>query len=105
MVMTLIPARETLTVEFKSDPPAGLSDKTVVESVVGMTNAQGGVLYIGVDDDGGAGGVRSPKWSDPEKVTAFLAGQTVPPSWCAQRRFMLKTACPSRRCMCRRAAD
>lgn len=79
MVMTSIPARETLTVEFKSDPPAGLSDKTVVESVVGMTNAQGGVLYIGVDDDGGAGGVRSPKWSDPEKVTVFLAGQTVPP--------------------------
>lgn len=79
MVMTSIPARETLTVEFKSDPPAGLSDKTVVESVVGMTNAQGGVLYIGVDDDGRVGGVRTPKWSDPEKVAAFLTGHTVPP--------------------------
>ena len=43
--MTSIPTSETLTIEFKSDPPAGLPDKTVVESVVGMTNAQGGTLY------------------------------------------------------------
>lgn len=77
--MTSIPTSETLTIEFKSDPPAGLPDKTVVESVVGMTNAQGGTLYIGIDDDGKVSGVRSPKWSDPEKVVAFLTGHTVPP--------------------------
>lgn len=59
--MTSIPTSETLTIEFKSDPPAGLPDKTVVESVVGMTNAQGGTLYIGIDDDGKVSGVRSPK--------------------------------------------
>lgn len=77
--MAVFPSCETLTVEFKSDPPAGLSDKAVVEAVVGLTNAQGGTLYIGIDDKGTVGGVRSSKWSDPEKVTAFIAGNTVPP--------------------------
>lgn len=55
--MASLPTRETLTIEFKSDPPSGLSDKTVVESVVGMTNAQGGTLYIGIDDNGKVTGV------------------------------------------------
>ena len=77
--MASLPTRETLTIELKSDPPSGLSDKTVVESVVGMTNAHGGTLYIGIDDNGKVTGVRSPKWSDPEKTAAYLTGQTVPP--------------------------
>ena len=78
-IMPSFPSRETLTIEFKSDPPSGLSDKAVIESVVGMTNAEGGTLYIGIDDRGIVSGVRSPKWSDPEKSTAFIAGNTVPP--------------------------
>lgn len=77
--MPSIPTRETLTVGFQSEPSAGTSAHLVVESVVGMTNAQGGTLFIGIDDDGMASGVRSPKWSDPDMVAAFLIGHTVPP--------------------------
>lgn len=55
--MPSIPTRETLTVGFQSEPSAG----------------------IGMDDDGTASGVRSPKWLDPDKVAAFLIEHTVPP--------------------------
>lgn len=73
------PKKETLQIEFKSDPAGGLSDKTVVDAVVGLSNAQGGMLYIGIDDNGTISGVRSEKWRDPEKASAFISGYTVPP--------------------------
>ena len=42
------PSRESLTIEFKSDPKSGLPDKVVVETVVGLANAEGGTLYVGI---------------------------------------------------------
>ena len=72
-------SRETLTIDFKRDPPSDLSDIAGIESGVGMTNAEGGTLYIGIDDKGNVIGFRSPKWSDPEKAAAFIAENTVPP--------------------------
>ena len=74
-----LPLRESLTVEFKSDPKGGLSDRVVVETVVGMTNAEGGTLYIGVNDDGSVSGLRSERWQDPERTIAFIASNTIPP--------------------------
>lgn len=46
-----LPPRESLTVEFKSDR-ARLSDRELVEAVVCLANAEGGELWLGVEDDG-----------------------------------------------------
>lgn len=46
-----LPPRESLTVEFKSDRKR-LSDTDLVEAVVCLANAEGGALWLGVEDDG-----------------------------------------------------
>ncbi len=51
-----LPPRETLTVEFKSDRNR-LSDKDLVEAVVCLANADGGELWLGVEDDGSPTGL------------------------------------------------
>ncbi len=51
----------------------------MVDTVVGMTNAEGGWLFIGIDDDGKISGVRSQRWHDPMLAAAYIASHTVPP--------------------------
>lgn len=46
-----LPPSESLTVEFKSDR-VRLSDRELVEAVVCLANAEGGELWLGVEDDG-----------------------------------------------------
>ena len=46
-----LPGEESLTVEFKSDRER-LGDDELVEAVVCLANAQGGRVYVGVEDDG-----------------------------------------------------
>lgn len=46
-----LPRAETLTVEFKSDLKR-LSDDDLVEALVCLANADGGELWLGVEDDG-----------------------------------------------------
>ena len=46
-----LPPAESLTVEFKSDR-ARLPDRELVEAVVCLANAEGGELWLGVEDDG-----------------------------------------------------
>jgi ATP-dependent DNA helicase RecG len=48
---SLLPHEETLTVEFKSDRDC-LPDRDLVEALVGMANAEGGQVFLGVEDDG-----------------------------------------------------
>lgn len=74
-----IPIKETLEVEFKSDPSGGLKDSTVLDAAVGLANARGGRLFVGVDDNGRVSGLRSEKWSSPDKAESFISGNTVPP--------------------------
>lgn len=78
--MSKLPQQESLSVEFKADPKGGLQDKAVTESVVGLANAEGGVLYIGVDNNGVVSGLQTggSKWQDPVKVESFVAENTVP---------------------------
>lgn len=54
--MRTIPMKETLTIEFKSDLKR-LSDNELMETVIGMTNTDGGTLYLGVEDNGEISGV------------------------------------------------
>ena len=49
---------ETLTCEFKSDYRGKLELSKIVETVVGMANTQGGVLYIGIEDNGVVTGIK-----------------------------------------------
>lgn len=57
MTFTL-PARESLTVEFKSDRKR-LSDNDIVEAVTCLANADGGELWLGVEDNGTPTGLHS----------------------------------------------
>ena len=77
--MRSIPTKESMVVEFKQDPKSGLKDSVVVEAGVGLTNAEGGTLFIGITDSGEVTGVHSSNWADPVRVAAFIASHTVPP--------------------------
>ncbi|WP_353237604.1 crosslink repair DNA glycosylase YcaQ family protein [Limnohabitans sp.] len=54
----MIPASESLTVEFKSDRKR-LSDADLVEALVCLANTEGGELWLGVEDDGQATGLHA----------------------------------------------
>ena len=72
-----IPAKETLTVEFKSDIKK-YSDSDLFEDVVAFANTDGGDLYLGVEDDGTITGVHKDH-SNPITLGAYIANNTVPP--------------------------
>ncbi|HIJ57870.1 MAG TPA: ATP-binding protein [Deltaproteobacteria bacterium] len=65
---TLLAKGETLTVEFKSDVK-GLSDRDLVAAVAAMANTEGGLILLGVEDDGTVTGVQP-----PHKDTAGFRG-------------------------------
>lgn len=75
--MRTVPTREMLDVEFKSDVKC-YSDHDLIEEIVGMANTVGGILYLGVEDDGTITGVHK-KYKDAIGVTALIANSTVPP--------------------------
>lgn len=75
----IVPERETLTVAFQQDFEDIASDGALIETVVGMANAEGGTLYIGVGEEGRIFGVRTEAGNNPEKAVAFIASHTVPP--------------------------
>lgn len=71
-----LPTTESLTVEFKSDRH-GLPDRELVEAVVCMANAQGGDLYLGVEDDGRATGLHT-RHQNLDGLAALVANLTMP---------------------------
>ena len=73
----LLPATETLTVEFKSDRN-GYPDRELIEALTCLANTQGGELWLGVEDDGSASGVH-PKHQDFIHLTQLIAYDTSPP--------------------------
>lgn len=75
--MRTVPTREMLDVEFKSDVKC-YPDHDLIEEIVGMANTVGGILYLGVEDDGTITGVHK-KHKDAIGVTALIANSTVPP--------------------------
>lgn len=74
--MSLIPSKETVNIEFKSDKK-GLPDSSLIESVVGLANTNGGELFLGVEDDGTISGV-SPNHEDITGLVALVANRTIP---------------------------
>ncbi|MFF3225004.1 DNA glycosylase AlkZ-like family protein [Nocardia suismassiliense] len=79
-VRGLIAGGETLTTEFKRGVANKFNDSELVEAAVCMTNGEGGVLIIGVEDDGRVTGAapRHGDTTDPRRIDALVAGRTVP---------------------------
>lgn len=74
--MSLIPSKESFTCEFKSDAKC-LSDKDLIEAVVCMANAQGGEIYLGVEDDGKVTGLHT-NHQQLDSLAALIANRTQP---------------------------
>ena len=72
-----IPDKETINIEFKSDKTR-YPDAELFEAVVAFSNTDGGVIYLGVENDGEVTGVH-PSHSNPETLGAYIANNTVPP--------------------------
>jgi predicted HTH transcriptional regulator len=77
MTARMIPLRETLEVEFKSDRDS-LSDDQLIEALICPANAQGGVLYLGVEDDGQVTGLHIKRPQDISGLAALVANRTAP---------------------------
>lgn len=77
--MRIIPEKEDIVNEFKSDikEKNGLPDSELIETVVGMANAEGGTIYVGVEDNGEITGLTK-QHKDPIGVMALIANNTVP---------------------------
>ncbi|MCL2492679.1 MAG: putative DNA binding domain-containing protein [Clostridiales bacterium] len=68
---------ETLEIEFKSDQDQ-LPDHELIECVVAFSNAEGGDIYVGIEDDGEITGLHI-KHSNVAGLPAVIANNTVPP--------------------------
>lgn len=77
-----IAAGECYEVEFKGEQRERLNDRDLVEAVVCLANGSGGVLLVGVEDDGTVSGAR-PRHeagrTDALRVQALIANTTQPP--------------------------
>lgn len=75
-------AGERYEVEFKSELRRPLNDRDLVEAVVCLANGHGGVLLIGIEDDGTVTGAlprHEAGRTDPFRVQALVANMTQPP--------------------------
>ena len=72
-----IPARESLTVEFKSDREP-LSERDLAAAVVCMANTDGGAIYLGVEEGGRVGGLHSSR-RDANQLESVIFNRTNPP--------------------------
>jgi ATP-dependent DNA helicase RecG len=71
---------ESFVVELKGEEAAPLSDAELLEAVVCQANGRGGVLLVGVEDDGRVSGARARhgSYTDPRRVESLIANRTVP---------------------------
>ncbi|MGQ9677377.1 MAG: RNA-binding domain-containing protein [Chloroflexota bacterium] len=76
-VKRLLEGGETLTVEFKSDLKR-LPDRDIIATVVALANTEGGIVLVGVEDDGTVTGIHRDH-SDPPGLAALIANRTIPP--------------------------
>ncbi len=78
MTRDAVPSEESLTVEFKSDRDI-LSDDALVEAVVCLANAEGGRIFVGIEDDGHVTGLHPTRPARIEGLAALVANRTSPP--------------------------
>lgn len=71
-----LPPRESLTIEFKSDRRK-LPDADLIEALVCLANAEGGELWLGVEDDGIPSGLHA-EHRQLEGLAGMVAARTSP---------------------------
>lgn len=79
-LQALIAGGETQTLEFKGEARRPLNDRDLVEAVICLANAEGGLLLVGVEDDGTVTGAR-PRHGDatePARLQALIRSRTMP---------------------------
>lgn len=72
----MLPKKETLEIEFKSDVKR-YPDKDIIEAVSAMANTNGGILYLGVEDNGIVTGLHK-SHMDAIGLVALIANNTIP---------------------------
>lgn len=79
-IQQLIGQGESLTVEFKGEESAPLNDRAIYEQVVCFANSEGGLLLIGVEDDGRVTGARPRHGhaTNPARLQAAIFNNTEP---------------------------
>lgn len=79
-VRTHIAEGEQLTTEFKRGASGKFNDSDLIETVVCLANGEGGVLLIGVEDNGHITGAapRHGDHTDGRRIDALIANRTVP---------------------------
>jgi len=75
-LLELIDQGESLTVEFKSDLNC-LRDRELVAAVVALANTEGGILLLGVEDDGSITGLHA-NHVNLDSLPALIANKTNP---------------------------
>jgi len=75
-ITAILKKGETLDVEFKSDIK-GLADRDLVAAVIAMANTEGGLILLGVEDDGTVTGVQ-PGHLDTTGLNAMISNRTSP---------------------------
>ena len=73
----MLPKKESLEIEFKSDLKK-FDDEKIFEVIVALANTNGGDLYLGIEDDGSITGVH-PAHKNITSLSAFIANHTIPP--------------------------
>ncbi|MCC6242129.1 MAG: putative DNA binding domain-containing protein [Gemmatimonadaceae bacterium] len=78
-MVSWIAGGESLTVEFKGERDR-LNDSDLVETVACLANGRGGVLLVGVEDDGRVTGAqpRHGTYTDARRLEALIGNWTVP---------------------------
>jgi len=76
----LLESGEQFTSEFIAEVDGPLADDQLVDAVVCLANGHGGVVLVGVGDDGRPTGAhhRHGTYTDPHRVAILIAGRTVP---------------------------
>jgi ATP-dependent DNA helicase RecG len=79
-VRRLIASGEQFTTELIAEQDDPLADEQLVDAVVCLANGHGGVVLVGVADDGKITGAhhRHGTYTDPHRVALMIAGRTVP---------------------------
>ena len=77
MLQSHIPPAETLEVEFKSDRDC-LSDDDLIEALICLANANGGTLYLGVENDARVTGLHTTRPANIAGLAALVANRTSP---------------------------
>ena len=75
--MLMLPTKESLTVEFKSEQKRPQSHDEIVDNVVALANTEGGTLYLGIEDDGTVTGVCD-EHRNINGLAALIFNKTVP---------------------------